>query len=231
MSIIAIIPARGGSKAIPHKNIIPLAGRPLIDYTIKSACNASVIDRVLVSTDDMQIAEIARKLGAEIPFIRPSELSGDNVPMIDVLQHALNWLDTEGELVSALVLLQPTSPLRTDKHIEDAVGLFNAQSASSVVSVVKVPHQYNPVSVLKKSNEGLLIPFLSDQMPITRRQDKPEIYARNGPAVLVCHPNIIRHGDLYGEKSIPYLMTIYDSLDVDEPEDLTQIELILKSRY
>jgi CMP-N-acetylneuraminic acid synthetase len=151
--------------------------------------------------------------------------------MLGVLRHTLAWLDSEGGVaVHALVLLQPTSPLRTGRHIEEAITLFQSTPVSSVVSVVKVPHQFNPVSIMKLSSQGILAPFLRDQPIATRRQEKPQIYARNGPAVLVCHPDTVRSGELYGDCCRPYVMSEEDSLDIDTPGDLVLAERALQIR-
>jgi CMP-N,N'-diacetyllegionaminic acid synthase len=230
MSIVAVIPARGGSKGIPRKNLARIAGRPLIAYAIEAARTAACVDRVLISTDDSEIADVARELGAEVPFLRPPELADDTAPMLGVLRHALAWLESQGVAVEALVLLQPTSPLRTGRHVEEAIALFRSAPASSVVSVVEVPHQFNPVSVMKLSAQGTLAPFLGDQVIATRRQDKPKAYARNGPAVLVCHPETLRSGELYGASCRPYLMSEEDSLDIDAPRDLILAEQALLAR-
>jgi CMP-N,N'-diacetyllegionaminic acid synthase len=230
MSIVAIIPARGGSKGVPRKNLVRISGRPLIAYAIDAARNAASVDRVFISTDDSEIADIGRALGAEVPFLRPPELANDTAPMLGVLRHALAWLESQGVAVDALVLLQPTSLLRTSRHVDEAVALFRSAPASSVVSVVEVPHQFNPVSVMKLSAQGALTPFLGDQAVVTRRQDKPKAYARNGPAVLVCHPDTLRSGELYGSSSRPYFMLEEDSLDIDTPQDLILAEQALLDR-
>lgn len=230
MSIVAVIPARGGSKGIPRKNLVRIAGRPLIAYTIEAARNAASVDRVLISTDDSQIADVANELGAEVPFLRPQELADDGAPMLGVMTHALAWMESQGKAVEGLVLLQPTSPLRTVDHIEEAIALFRSAHASSVVSVVEVPHQFNPVSVMKLSAQGTLSPFLRDQVIVTRRQDKPMAYARNGPVVLVCQPETIRSGELYGSRCIPYLMSEEDSIDIDTVRDVHLAEQLLLLR-
>jgi CMP-N,N'-diacetyllegionaminic acid synthase len=230
MSIVAIIPARGGSKGIPRKNLVQIAGRPLIAYAIEAARSAVSIDRVLISTDDSEIADVSRELGAEVPFQRPLEFADDLAPMLGVLRHALAWLETQGVVVEALVLLQPTSPLRTAHHIEEAVTLFRSAPASSVVSVVEVPHQFSPVSVMKLTDQGTLSPFLGDKVIVTRRQDKPKAYARNGPAVLVCHSDTLRSGELYGTNCVPYFMSKEDSLDIDTQHDLILAERVLLGR-
>ena len=230
MSIVAVIPARAGSKGIPRKNLVRIVGRPLIAYAIEAAQNAASADRVLISTDDSEIADVARELGAEVPFLRPAELANDAAPMLGVMRHALAWLESEGVAVEALVLLQPTSPLRTGRHVEEAIALFRSAPASSVVSVVEVPHRFNPVSVMKLSAQGTLVPFLGDQIIAIRRQDKPNAYARNGPAVLISHPDTLRSGQLYGASCLPYLMSEEDSLDIDTPQDLLLAEQALLDR-
>lgn len=200
-----------------------IGDKPLIAYTINAALGANLIDRVIVSTDDPEIATISKEYGAEIPFLRPSYLADDTAPMLDVMVHALDWFEKNEDEVDILVLLQPTSPLRTSEHIDEAIKLFVYNDASSVVSVVEVPHQYNPASIMKMSN-GYLYPFLGNNNTIMRRQDKPRIYARNGPAILVCAPDTLRSGELYGNRCVPYVMRQHDSLDIDEPEDLVALK-------
>jgi CMP-N-acetylneuraminic acid synthetase len=225
-NVVALIPARAGSKGIPRKNLALCGGKPLIAYTIDAALHATTLSRIIVSTDDDEIALVSRNLGAEVPFMRPRELSLDDTPMIAVLSHLLEWLVGRGSEPDAIVLLQPTSPLRRSQHIDEAVELFFRTQASSVVSVVEVPHQFNPVAVMTFEN-GRLAPYLGTVRFITRRQDKPRVYARNGPAVLVCRPDIIRKQDLYGEYCVPYFMSRKDSLDVDEPFDLELADKLL----
>jgi len=229
MSVIALIPARGGSKGIPGKNLAIVAGRSLITYAIEAAHSAGCCDRIIVSTDDEGIARAARECGAEVPFMRPSELAADSSPILGVLCHALDWCEKSGERVDAMVLLQPTSPLRRAQHISEAVALFVQRHAASVVSVMEVPHQFNPLSVLS-IEDGVLQSYLKDSPRITRRQDKPKVYARNGPAILVCSPSTLRGGDLYGHDSVPYLMSATDSVDVDEPEDLELAAWLIERR-
>jgi len=230
LSIVAVIPARGGSKGIPRKNLVQIAGRPLIAYAIEAAREAPSVDRVIVSTDDSEIATIAIELGAEVPFRRPSELADDTAPMLKVLEHALTWCENNDEVVEALVLLQPTSPARNGRHVQEAINLFRSVKATSVVSVVEVPHNLTPTSLMQRTREGTLRPFLRDRNAILRRQDKPKFYARNGPAVLVCHPATIQNGELYGNCCFPYLMDAGDSIDIDTPQDLAHAEKMLQSK-
>jgi len=229
LSIVALIPARGGSKGIPRKNLALLGGRPLLHYTAAAALQSRCIDRVLLSTDDAEIAEAGRAAGLEVPFVRPADIAGDRSPMIAVLRHALAWLeDATGTPPEAFVLLQPTSPLRTAAHIDAAVQLLRERDAETVVSVVAVPHQFSPVSVLTM-DDGRLTPFLPGP-PITSRQDKPPVFARNGPAVLVVRPRVVTRGELYGEPTLGYVMSARDSIDIDTPEDLEMCEVLLGGR-
>lgn len=228
MAILSVIPARGGSKAIPRKNIASVNGRALISYTIEASLSSSSIDQTIVSTDDLEIAAISKKWGADVPFMRATELAGDEAPMLAVIEHALMWYESSVGPLEAVILLQPTSPLRTTNHIEEAIDLFQASDASSVVSVTEVPHQFNPVSVMALEN-GFLVPLLAG-INATRRQDKPCVFARNGPSILICHPSTIKSGELYGDRCIPYVMSSNDSLDIDEPSDIGDAELALSTR-
>lgn len=228
MTIIAVIPARGGSKGIPRKNLALINQRPLIFYAIDAALQAHSIDRTWVSTDDTEIAEVSRISGAEVPFMRPANLADDAAPMLGVLRHALKWHEDNVGPLEAVVLLQPTSPLRQAQHIDEAVALFRSSGASSVVSVMEVPHQFNPSSVMLL-REGVLRPFVEDGRLITRRQDKPCVFARNGPAVLVCHPDTLKASELYGPRCVPYVMSASVSIDIDTQDDLREVERAMQS--
>lgn len=228
MNVLGVIPARGGSKGIPDKNLALVAGRPLLAYTADAAKASKKLTRTIVSTDDERIAECAKSLGLEVPFMRPAALAADEAPMLPVLQHALTAMRAQGFAADVLVLLQPTSPLRRAEHIDAAVDWLQRTRGDSVVSVVEVPHQFNPTSVMRL-DEGLLKPFL-DRPTATRRQDKPRLYARNGPAVLAVHARVIEGGSLYGNETWPLLMTAEESLDVDTPWDLKLIEHSLQTR-
>ena len=218
VQVVALIPARGGSKGIPRKNLAPVGGRPLLVWTIDAALDSRTVTRTVVSTEDDEIASVARSLGAEV-LARPAELAGDDTPMQPVIAHALEELTAP----DVLVLLQPTSPLRRAEHVDEAVDLLLATGADSVVSVVEVPHRYRPGSLMALDGERLV--RLADDHAGTR-QEKPLVYARNGPAVLALRPDRIG-ADLYGGDCRPYVMAPRDSLDVDEPFDLELAELLL----
>ncbi len=219
MEVVALVPARGGSKGIPRKNLAPLAGKPLLAWTLEAARGAETVTRVVVSTDDVEIAAAARELGAEV-LRRPAELAADDTPMLDVIRHALGELGA----CDVLVLLQPTSPLRRAEHVDEAVRALLDSGADCVVSVVEVPHRYKPGSLMDL-RDGWLV---ARSAPGTR-QAKEQVYARNGPAVLALRPE--RLGDeLYGGACRAYVMDERDSVDVDTPADLERAEAILAQR-
>jgi CMP-N-acetylneuraminic acid synthetase/SAM-dependent methyltransferase len=229
VNVLAVIPARGGSKGIPNKNLATAAGRPLLAYTADAARAAKRLTRIIVSTDDAAIAEAARDLGLDVPFMRPTALAADDTPMLPVLQHALVAMRDDGFAADVVVLLQPTSPLRRAEHIDAAVDLLERSGADSVVSVVEVPHQFNPVSVLRLDGDRLQ-PFSSGPL-VTRRQDKPRVFARNGPAVVAVRASVVEGGSLYGADSRALVMSREDSLDIDSPRDLAELDSSMRIPY
>ena len=213
--VLGLIPARGGSKGIPRKNLASLGGRPLLAWTVDAALGATELTRVVVSTDDDEIASAA---GVEV-LRRPAELAADETPMLDVVRHAVAELAPD-----VVVLLQPTSPLRRAEHIDACVRLLLESGADAVVSVVEVPHRFRPDSLMDVV-EGRVVP----RGPARTRQAKELVYARNGPAVLARRAD--RMGDdLYGGDVRPFVMDERDSLDVDDPGDLELAELLLGAR-
>ena len=218
---MALVPARGGSRAIPRKNLAPLGGRPLIAWTLDVARDSATVTRTVVSTDDAEIAAVAREVGAEV-LERPLELAGDETPMAEVIAHASERLGVP----DTLVLLQPTSPLRRAEHVDAAVRLLRDTGADAVVSVVEVPHRFRPGSLMALDGDRL-VPLAEDHA--TRRQDKPAVYARNGPAVLALRGERVG-GDLYGGDCRAYVMEPRDSIDVDDSFDLELAELLLAAR-
>lgn len=229
MNVLGVIPARGGSRSIPHKNIVSLGGRPLLAYTAEAVLASKRLTRAVLSTDDEEIARVGRGLGLEVPFLRPAALATDETPMADVLRHAMDWLaEYQAFSADALVVLQPTSPLRRAEHIDAAVELLIETGADTVVSVVEVPHQFNPVSLMRLEDGGLR-PYL-DQPMVLRRQDKPRVYARNGPAVLAARRDVVASGRLYGATVRPLLMERAESVDIDDADDLALAELLLDRR-
>jgi CMP-N,N'-diacetyllegionaminic acid synthase len=230
VKIFGLIPARGGSKAIPRKNIVLLAGKPLLAYTCEAAVGSLKLDRVILSTDDPEIVQVGQKFGVEAPFLRPGNLADDETPILPVIRHALDWLEEKEDThFDIIVLLQPTSPLRKSAHIDAAIDLMVSTGADNVVSVTAVPHNFNPVSVMRLDNDGYLQPFLDGDM-ILRRQDKPVVFARNGPAVLAIRRSVIESGRLYGDRVLPLEMNPLDSLDIDDDSDLNLVEALINYR-
>jgi CMP-N,N'-diacetyllegionaminic acid synthase len=228
-NILGLIPARGGSKSIPQKNVALLCGKPLLAYTCEAALASRHNLRAVLNTDAPAIATIGQQCGIEVPFMRPTELAEDQTPMIDVLMHSLEWFrQNENYDPEIIVLLQPTSPLRRAEHIDAAIDLLLETGADTVVSVTEVPHQFSPHSLMRLERERL-VPYIDGPM-ILRRQDKPRLYARNGPAVLVLRREVIESGRLYGEVVRSMEMARADSVDIDDAEDLALAEFWLHRR-
>jgi CMP-N-acetylneuraminic acid synthetase len=221
--VIGLIPARGGSKGIPGKNVTPLAGKPLIAWTIEAALAAPSVDHLVVSTDADEIATAAITHGADV-LERGHELAGDETPMLPVILDALDRLHE----CETIVLLQPTSPLRTSEDIEGAIALLRYTGADSVVGVVDVPHRYLPSSLM--TVEGDRLTLLDPDAPLLR-QAKETFVARNGPAILVLDVRALRErDDLYGGDLRAYRMDEISSIDVDTPVDLRIAEALLLAR-
>ncbi len=225
MNIVAIIPARGGSKGIVGKNKKLLIGKPLIQYTLDAALASSQFKLIIVSTDDQDIADLCLSQNVQVQF-RPEHLCGDLVPTLPVLQHVISNSNID---IDAVMTLQPTSPLRTSQHIIEAIELFKQNhEADSLVSVVKVPHNFNPESLMKI--EGNYLVNYLEVNPILRRQDKKTYFARNGAAIYITKRQQLEKS-IFGGKIIGYEMAAIDSLDIDNIEDWEMAELILSKRF
>lgn len=217
MKILGIIPARGGSKGIPKKNIKLLGGRPLIAYTIEAALGSS-LDRVIVSTDCPEIAAAASSCGAEV-MMRPAELAEDSTPTLPVLQDVLR---RAGGSFDAVMTLQPTSPFRTAAHINEAIEIFRADSeADSLVSVVEVPHAFTPQKIMTFDGR-----YVAGSTEVKRRQETEKYYARNGAAIYITRTEKLSEC-VFGGKILPYFMKKIDSFDIDDPEDWEIAERII----
>lgn len=224
--VVAIIPARGGSKRIPRKNLALLAGKPLLAYAIETAQQVDSIQTILVSTDDVEIADVAKKHGANVPWLRPEHLSLDTTPSIEVVLHAAEWAKSQyGNQVQYSVLLEPTAPLRTPAQVSQAVDLLRASEADSVVSVCKVPHMFNPEEVLTIEKERLS-PYLAGRTMDTRllRDRQSPVYVQNGLVYAFRLDMLLEQKSLYGEKCLPLLVDWDYFLDIDTPSDLELAE-------
>jgi CMP-N-acetylneuraminic acid synthetase len=204
MKILGLIPARGGSKGIPHKNKKELLGKPLLQYTIEAALDAKLLDRVIFSSEDEALITLAKSLGVEVPFERPSELATDNAGSIDVVKHALEALAANGEHYDAVCLLQVTNPFRTSAFIDRAVTKFKNSQVDSLLSVLEVPHEFNPHWVYEISEEGNLQLATGEKEIIKRRQDLPKAFYRDGSVYITKSDVILKQNSLYG-KSIGYI--------------------------
>lgn len=221
--ILALIPARGGSKQIINKNIKLLCGKPLISYTIEAAITSDYIDDVVISTDSDLIAEISLKYGGQVPFIRPKELAEDESKTIDVAIHAINALIKMGKKYDYLILLQPTSPLRTKDDIDSAIKIIIDGDISSLVSVREVKE--NPV--LMRTIENNKLKNIMDFNGSLRRQDLPKYYIFNGAIYINNIDMILKQKKFVDEKTYPYVMDYERSIDIDEILDFKIVELIM----
>jgi CMP-N,N'-diacetyllegionaminic acid synthase len=224
--VLGLVPARGGSKGLPGKNIRLLAGRPLLDYTARAARESGVLDRIVLSTDSDTIADAGRRAGLEVPFMRPSPLAQDDTPMLAVIKHAITALAEEGWAPEIVVLLQPTSPLRRPAHVRDAVTLLRETRADSVVTVVELPRHLSPDYVMTIDN-GRLRPFLAEGARITRRQDARPAYSRDGTVYAFWRATIERYGGIYGDDCRPLLVDPSESLSIDSAADWDHAERML----
>jgi CMP-N,N'-diacetyllegionaminic acid synthase len=227
--VLAIIPARGGSKSIPNKNIALVGGEPLLHWTISAARKSRHLSRTIVSTDDDAITAVARQHGANVPFKRPASLARDDTPGIDPILHALSWFDQQERYhPDWVMMLQPTSPLRTTADIDGAITIMQKQKADGVVSVMPVDH--HPYWMKEVDADGRMRNFISIDPPILRRQDLPPLYALNGAIYLAKRELLLREKSWYTANTFAYIMPTSRSLDVDTPWDLEVADLLLRNR-
>jgi len=223
---LALITARGGSKGIPGKNLAPVRGKPLLAWSVEAARGAASVARVLLSTDDPRIADAGRAAGAEVPFLRPDEFARDDASLVPVVLHALDWLRREvGREPDAVLLLQPTSPLRDARDIDDAAELL-APDADAVVSVC--PTHHHPLFAQRLTADGTLERYLPAGTDYPRRQDVPPAYALNGAIYLVRPAALRKHRSFLPPRTRGYVMPPERSLDVDEPWDLHLVRLVME---
>jgi CMP-N-acetylneuraminic acid synthetase len=231
MRVLALIPARGDSKAIPKKNVRPLLGKSLVERAFDCATAAGVLDRIILSTDSDEIAALGRGIGLEVPFLRPAEFARDESPMIDVVLHALRVLGEGGYRPDAVMILQPTSPLRRPAHIRDAVALLLANpAADAVCSVFPVPKEMCPHYLMKITDEGYVDFFMPDGGRYTRRQDVPQAWRRDGTIFLTRVPVLTEQRSFYGRRCLPVVLDANDIVNIDSPEDWLEAERLLGAR-
>lgn len=220
-TVLGLIPARGGSKGVRRKNLRQVGAKPLIAWTIEAAQAARTIDAVVLSSDDPEIIETARRLGCAAPFVRPAELAADTTETLPVVRHALGMLDRRFDLV---VLLQPTSPLRTGADIDAAVALFARSGADSCVSVCLVDK--TPWWMYRLGQGNVMIPLLEGPIP-ARRQDAPPVYALNGAVYVARSADLLAGRGFVLDNTVAYVMPKERSLDIDSELDLRTMDMII----
>ena len=231
MNIIAIIPARGGSKGIPRKNIVDINGKPLISYSIEHALNSKLINRVIVSTEDEEIAKISQDFGAEVPIFRPKELAQDHVLDLPVFEHMLKFLkDNEDYEADIVVHLRPTAPYRKIKWIDEAIELLIVNKNADSVRSVSEPLQH-PYRVFEIDKAGFLTPIMKNRHPepyLLRRQDLPSMYFYNCVIDITKPSTIFNKHSMTGDKMLPYIIDQNDVIDIDTKLDLKVARFFLK---
>jgi CMP-N,N'-diacetyllegionaminic acid synthase len=227
MKTLGLIPARGGSKGVSRKNIKLLCGKPLLQYTAESALASRRLSRVILSTEDAEIATIGTQCGLEVPFLRPADLACDDTPMIEVVLHALRWIGQTGEEFDALCLLQPTNPLRRAGEIDACIDLLESSGADSVVTVLPVPEQYNPHWVYFTTPDGHLQLSTGEETPVARRQDLPPAFHREGSVYVTRRDVVLLRKSLYGERLVGYQLDPGSRVNIDTPAHWKRAEELL----
>ena len=230
-NILGLIPARGGSKGLPGKNIRPLLGKPLLAWTVEQALDSRYIDHLAVSTDVQAIADVAERFGVREIIPRPKKLATDTAQSIDVIAHALQYLGERGQKYDYLVLLEPTSPLRETKDIDRAIEVLvnNKKGGVSIVSIAKVENVH-PEFLTKMVKNNRLIPYQKNNIRIKRRQDLSDLYFFEGTLYISEVKELLKRRSFYHDRTLGYVVPRWKSPEVDELMDLLCIETILKHK-
>ena len=229
MKILGLILARGGSKGVPRKNARLLGSKPLVQYSIECGLASGLLDKIVVSTEDEEIAAISRSYGANVPFMRPAELATDESPTIDTVLHAVNYFKNIGEEFEAVCLLQPTVPFRSSSDVNNAINKFQRLKPDCLISVRKVPHAFNPHWIFEqpKGSEYLQRAIATEKL-ITRRQNLPTAYYRDGAIYITSVETLLTKNSLYGESILPYEMQDSPDINIDTMEDWKAAEAFLQ---
>ncbi len=230
MKILGIIPARGGSKSVPNKNIKLLAGKPLLQYTVDVAKKSKNISRLILSSEDDKIIKVAQQLNLEVPFKRPINLAKDDTPTLPVIQHALKFFMEKGIYFDAVCLLQVTSPFKTSEFIDNAIDRFVKSGADALVSVQQVPNEFNPHWTFRVNNKDNLELFTGEKQIISRRQDLPKAYHRDGTIYITKTSVLLEQNSLYGSKLSYIESPSYFNVNIDTIEDWKKAENYLISK-
>ncbi|MGE0451328.1 MAG: acylneuraminate cytidylyltransferase family protein [Vicinamibacterales bacterium] len=230
LRVLGIVPARGGSKGVPGKNIRPLGGKPLLHYTADAARASIRLSHTILSTDDERIASVGRACGLAVPFLRPADLAADTTPMLPVVRHALEWFESRGDRFDAVCLLQPTSPFRRAADIDRCIERLEETGADSVVTVLPVPPEHNPHWVYFESDNGTLRLSTGEAVPIPRRQDLPPAFHREGSVYVSRRASVLERNSLYGGRTVGYLIDPAHSVNIDDEQDWQTAERLLRER-
>ena len=225
-TLLGIVTARGGSKGVPHKNLYPVAGKPLIAYCIRAAQSSGIFDRIIISTDSQRIADVARALNVDVPFMRPKELAEDSTPHFPVVRHALDALP---EKYPYAAIIAPTAPLVQGRHWREAWDLLRSREGSAVIGVGEVPFKYHPAKSMVEGPRGFLrIP--EERRKGTPRQATPKGYYSTAGVYIFKTANVAG-GDFYGDKVIPYEMEEEYALDINERKDIVEARRRIAAPY
>lgn len=227
MRTLGLVPARGGSKGVPRKNARLLGGKPLLQYTAEAALASRLLTRVVLSTDDPEIAEIGRRCGLDVPFVRPAELARDETPMLPVVQHALHAVEATDGFYDAVCLLQPTCPLRGGEEIDACIDLMDRSDADTVITVRHVPDEYNPHWVYFTDASGALRLSTGELSPIARRQELPVAFHRDGAVYVTRRSVIMERGSLFGDRVLGHVVDRAQTVNIDDPSDWQSAEQIV----
>lgn len=228
-TFLAIIPARGGSKGLPGKNIKELCGKPLIAWSIKAGLGSQYIDEVMVTTDSQEIAGVARTFGASVPFLRPDELASDTATSFDVIKHAINFYENElNKRFDYIVLLEPTSPLRDKDDIDQSIEqLLSSPQAFAIVGISKTESQ-NPAFLVKKNSNNILVGYENQNMKVLRRQDINDVYFFEGSVYISDTETLLSKKTFYHEHTLGYEVPKWKSLEIDDLDDFVMVEALMK---
>lgn len=230
MNVLGLIPARGGSRGLPKKNILTLVGKPLIAWTIDVAKNSKLITKVVVTTDDPEIAAVSKEWGAEVPFLRPGDIAKDSSPTFEAIHHALTFFEQSGESFDVVALLEPTSPLRKQTDIDDALKQLLSKFAEvdGIISVGEI-HLENPY-VCKVIENGFIAPLMTGSHKISRRQDYPKVFFPYGVLYAAKTKVLLKEKTFYTSKVLPYFIERWQNYEIDDLYDLICVESILNHR-
>jgi CMP-N-acetylneuraminic acid synthetase len=228
MQVLGIVTARGASKGLARKNILPLCGKPVLQYTVEAALAARHLARVILSTEDEEIAEVGRRCGLEVPFLRPAQLARDDTPHVPVLQHAVRTLEQAGCVYDAIMTLQPTTPLRRASDIDGSIALMERTGADSVISFVEVGERHPARMKFIDATGRVIDPPFAEKREGQRRQELEPLYLREGSIYLTRHDVLMKHNSIKGTDCRAWIMPLDRACNIDDPFSFFLAEQLLK---